>query len=797
MSSSSSSSTKNRSAWANGRYDGGSAFGGTQPRLLPLGKKALVTPRASNPSSTAKQTKSKQVSLKSAFKRQQNAASRPSTTQQSTSKENRPPSQRALADGRSSSDDDNLLGAKEGRTAEQPGFFGRLYKAFAHTNDEDTSPSSAASSRQQSQSRPPKGIGKRILNPSASDKRRGPTIDFDASGEPPMDDDEMAGETQRRKRKRVQEGGRGQLDLVPADDFEGFGGRTHASGSSSRKRVKRELEMGEEEKPVMLELKDDSDEELDKRTEEPPEDSWDPEPSTRPDSVPAPASPSFNPSKRSYAESSQSDDDTLQQQLVPRRDDISVVLVPDSDDLVPDSEDEGMQRTDDECDRLAQSMGAGMADDSGYAEMEVEPEEEKGKDDSNFSLPVLPPSLASTNNRRRSVNLRPVDEDVPMGDEPVRDTQSPFPSLSADRTLGRTPSGILMPPPPLPRSRSSPRSNSSSGEKAVVRTTPLPTEAIPAVAEETQDDPPPAGPTVLVPDTQPQLNYHPIPAPPLLLSPNRVLCEETQFHPLPPPPVLASTSISSNPIASTSKLPPRSPTTPKRHTASTSAWDSLASAWAGQRPPSPPKPASPRQSRLNEFFRIPSRPSLDHENEDEETQLVEDSQPTVAAGFGGLTLEQMEAFRGAFNTTREMGRLARSGSKGNLEDVPEEEEIEEAMEVERVESSDSEECWSPLGSPVKKRFPTLALGGAGEGRENVKSASFDLGGEGSQGRRRQASASQFRSGSQGQRKSQEQSSSAEQRGVEQLAQLETQWESYWSEETYQPFVPLSEPLEQL
>lgn len=700
---------------------------------MSLDKKALVTPRASS-SATIKQGNStaKQPSLITAFRRQERAAasSSPRTATRrpkGKGKENAPPAAPLVI---SSDEDDGGSRAPRGNDdAIKPGFFSRLFgKAVSTTtNTEDTSPSSAVSARRLSQqSRPSKQLGKRIINPPADQRRRGPTIDFDTSQEPPADENEMEGETQRRKRKRVQEGGRGQLDLVPVDDHEGFGGRTQPSGSG-RKRVKRELElerasqqtmaMGEESAEEEFELEEQQEQE-----QEQVEDSWEPEPSTAPDDPMPDQPPSSQHPMRSYAESSEGGDDFLQQQLVPRREDTSVILVPDSDDLAPMSSGEGRWE------------GAGMADDSGFAEMDDEPE---AKDESMGS--ILPPHLTSSYRSRPPKTLSAAIKEEAMDEDAVPESQPPFPSLVRDhRSIGRTPSGILMPPPPLPRRRSSP-SDSAVEEPSSPRSTTPPTDS------------PHSKPVVLVPNTQLRDNSISPHRAPLAKNLGPTVCEETQLRPSPPRPPRAATP----PVASTSR---HATISPRRHLAST--WDSLTSAWAGQRPPSPSKPASPRQSRLNEFFRIPS---LDNDNE---TQLVEDSQPTCV----NLTLEQAAAFHRALQTTREMGR---AGSRGSLEKVMEEqEEVEDIVEenVAMVATSDAEEePWSPLGSPTKFRYPTL---------QRPSSQSHD-----------DRQASQLQSQSQSQARA---PTSSEQRSADQLAQLETQWESYWSEETFQPFVPLVE-----
>lgn len=175
-------------------------------------------------------------------------------------------------------------------------------------------------------------LGRAIINPTHL--REGPTISFDDDESIPFDDREMEGEKSRQRKKRVIDGGRGQLDFVPALDHQGFyPGKFYYGGTASRNSSvhvgkKRELEMSVEG------------EENGERTES--------------------------------EAATDSEEEELQRSLVPsyRQDRIpaqfkSVVIVPDSDE-----EDLG-EEIDRQCEDLAHEIGGGGCDDSGFAEGEL------------------------------------------------------------------------------------------------------------------------------------------------------------------------------------------------------------------------------------------------------------------------------------------------------------------------------------------------------------------------------------------------------------------------------------------
>ncbi|SCZ97792.1 BZ3501_MvSof-1269-A2-R1_Chr7-2g09316 [Microbotryum saponariae] len=136
-----------------------------------------------------------------------------------------------------------------------------------------------------------------------------------------------------------------------------------------------------------------------------------------------------------------------------------------------------------------------------------------------------------------------------------------------------------------------------------------------------------------------------------------------------------------------------------------STWSSLDAAWQGARPLTPPPPPEPRQANLLEFFSKTHEARGDEGEEDQENWIIEDSQPGLSIPLGQ---HEMRAFQAALITTREMGKKKIRGGNG-LGGIEEEEDIEEAEEeVDEVEvpSSDQEDGpWSPLGSPVRMRFP--------------------------------------------------------------------------------------------
>lgn len=315
----------------------------TQARLFSLDKKAFVTPRSSTPKKTA----TPQTKLTTLFHRQQLASTyssssrAPARTQ--TGKEN---------DGSSSSGGGNERKGKGGkRTSSTPSTFGPLSTFTPSTSKARSTPH----------------LGQRIINPTPSQRRVGPTIDFDDEA-PPANSAEMEGEEDRKRKRRVLWGARGQLDFSPAGDHEGFGGEEERG--SSRKRARKELVMsteGEEdeedeadEEEVVVVHGVDSDQEGDTEDEAEP--------------VPPPTRTvkvfDATPMDLSSDDSAQ-DDEEMQRSLVPswprKRGHKSIVLVPDSEE----ENDNESDTSDDESGILARRMGGGV-DDSGFIEGGIE-----------------------------------------------------------------------------------------------------------------------------------------------------------------------------------------------------------------------------------------------------------------------------------------------------------------------------------------------------------------------------------------------------------------------------------------
>ncbi|KAI5474737.1 hypothetical protein MNV49_002538 [Pseudohyphozyma bogoriensis] len=489
------------------------------------------------------------------------------------------------------------------------------------------------------------GMGRAILNPS--NKRAGPTLDFD-DDEPPCDETEMEGEEERRRKRRVVEGGVGQLDFVPVRDFEGFGERRMA-GEGRRKAVKKELE-----------FEGDGSLEGEQESSEPPEpETMDPTMELH-DSQPSSQSQPFSPPTFSRRLPNTSG---------------SFILAPDSDDeplpLANDSDDD-----DDAFARLALTHGAGGPDDSGFAEAtEVE-------------------DVKLQNGTAKMPWER--DESLPMEDAEddavVEDSQAPFPSLVPHRsqkptiTLGRSASALIMPPPPLPPRRASSPSTLLAPDTIFLPSSQPESDASAfaavddhALASETQE-------TLLAPDTLQDTQWRREES----QVDDVVLAEETQNSvPLLP---LASTSTSVSVPA---------PAAPAPAKANLTAWSGIASAWAGQQivPPSPPKP---RQTSIHEFFA--GAPGGASENDDDEA-VIEDSQ--FGVGFSVLKRAVEDAKIRAKGL--ELGVGERRGLHGVREE--EEEEVEDEEEEvfdddEVVPSSDPEDGpFTPLTSPI--RVPKL------------------------------------------------------------------------------------------
>lgn len=696
---------------------------------MPLGKRSVVTPRPSSSagSSATKSAMSKQPKLFAGLKKMRQLASQSasqgasSTSQASlapsaSGKENLPRTSTSapVASGSSStsSNDERVVMGMI-----RPG---GIHAMFGGPNAHQGPAKPSSNS-----------LGKRILNPDK--RRRGPTIDFDDSTLP-FDDSEMDGESQRRKQARVIEGGRGELDLVPAgsDDDDGFGDASWRSDAGRRrpsKPVRMPLDLGPgsqhnttatraKSKPVPV------------RCGSPPparattlESSLGPEPSTFDDN---------DDENVLVIPSSQDEDEdeVIRRQLLPQRSEIQ--LVPDSDSPEPELDIDGLDGlTDDEYEDLPR---AGAADDSGFAEMD---------------------GLDAIDARKKTEDLVMLPVDLVRS---RKGQDAPRPTSST--TLSRTPSSVLMPPPPPPSART--------------------TSAAPAPADRT---PPRRRPgRHLRPDDLkfPEADV-------LVQATQYTLPESLATHDASPQAVSDACVTVDTPEASTKthdvaphhssqqSIPlvtrsddndPSAPSASSVRRDPARGWNDLEAAWAGARPLSPPKPATPQQTRIEDFFVKTGAPrerqggmNADEEDESLGTQLVPESQPAF------LPLHAELALRDAIKTTVTMGRSATARKAAKAADQMDDEEIEDPEldcdSTQVVESSDPEDDpWSPLGSPVKVRFPPPPPDCLAVEEKDFKSAT--------------------------EKKNTSQLSTSQQH----QAELETQWESYWTQETLPGCVPL-------
>jgi hypothetical protein len=682
-------------------------------------------------------------------------------------------------------------------------------------------PVSGSSSSSKGKSR---SIGRDILSKPA---RRGPTIEFDRDMEAGLSySQEMLGEQERRKRRRIEGSGPaqwGKLEMCDAEDHEGFGSprrerknRQFASRPSQSGRVAAhrgpvisvgsdssdggEAELEADRKPLVAR----SQRQLDPgpRRLVPPSPRA-PSPRKRSRQTP-PASPAWlappTPSPSSSGSSAGgSTAAALQAQLVPPRRESSdrleerhesssrpakttelAVLVPNSDPPEPSLED---LDSGPEPSTLDSSSGSNeiaaettprkalpppansapitakrRGDDSGFSEGGVL----MTSDDAATPRPRPSAAAAAFNSTRLDLTGLPTSSPtVP----PLRRTLRPNAEIAAadddeeqvgtSAQLGRTASGVLMPPPPLPVSpqkrltrlkKGAPSSRAASladKEAAAAAAAVAPSvddDRSPpeTVLEETQyllpdgrsglgDDP------ILVTDSYPFL-FAPVPRPNPAKGYTPIRFGDQDDARLPTPhakesplthkvPLLQPTT--SSPIrapveAQDARVGPVLPTVKAekvvtsvpamgRATAAAAGWaSSVAPAWEGARPPSP---NAPRQSRLGEFFTtVPSSQAHadGREDEDDETQLVEDSQQ-VATGMAAeetallravMQLRpRMNEMRAAATTTRRPSGTGVATVTGDLDDIVEE---EHDVEEQQIESPSK-----PI-TPIKARLPSRA-----------------------------------------------------------------------------------------
>lgn len=640
------------------------------------------------------------------------------------------------------------------------------------------------------------GIGRRIVNPAT--RRRGPTISFSDEESLPADEHEFDGEEERRKRRRVDKGGAGQLDLCPVEDAAGsFGSQVESSARGSAKKGERKpLKMeGEREAEVEGENEPATVEALDFAVEDEDEDSQ-PEPSTLNSSYyransrslpPQPALlanglPSSSPTSHSSA-SSAVVAETLQEQLVGRRRE-PIILVPDSSPAGPpqQSDDDGEVQTDEDdedeeavLESLVRNRAGGGADDSGFAEvsmMDVKPMEELVLSSSpvriTSAIPreVVDPSLSSSPVRS---GPRPLRSATSLNRTSSSSSGSGDSGDLTSTVLGRSASGILMPPPPVP----------IGGRKKLKKGAPSSRAAAEAEAEakaqkkrEKEARKQVKGKRVLVEDTQEGANASETQTlrDAWAAQPLDVICDETQspggelsaqyaffsldshqhFYPPDPfffpssslPPALPTPRDLAVPISSPERFYPTqlrralrgSPSHAVDSPPSSSApanlesspfrpepvslvgraaatWAATRGAWEGARPSTPPPPPEARQAKLGEFFtRAPGGRQL----EDEE--IVEESQGDVFCD--GMSLETAVAFQRALQATRErmIPSVVEAGpslsrTTGTIVETDEDEDIEDAdapMDA-LVEDSDPEDD-APAFTLSPSAFAAIALG---------------------------------------------------------------------------------------
>lgn len=295
-----------------------------------------------------------------------------------------------------------------------------------------------------------RSLAGRTNKTKAVEGRQATALSFSSSSPPNSTTQEMQGESQRRRKRQTLE-----LDLVPEPDHEGFGGAApstavHYSGS---KRPRHMLDL------VSASQSSDSPP-LDPQGSPPPQ--W-PEETPEPRTLDAEEGfglPSV--STVNYLE----DEQLVQAALVPRRGrkvvaHASTILVPDSDEEedapldareevrvveVPDSDEDDVEFVE-----LARRTGPDP-DDSGFAELECSDESSAFRNEVLYNLDANPTAVLGKSfpNIEESFfgPTLPTTRtaDVALLSEPATSSSSPH-------SLGRSESGVLMPPPPFPTTK--------------------------------------------------------------------------------------------------------------------------------------------------------------------------------------------------------------------------------------------------------------------------------------------------------------------------------------------------------
>lgn len=450
--------------------------------------------------------------------------------------------------------------------------------------------------------------------------------------------------------------------------------------------------------------------------------------------------------------------DTLQAQLVPqalikRK---PVILVPDSDPPSAGEEDETFEseeaEDERELDELVEKLGGkGVGvDDSGFAEAEQFGEEDERmldaqEEDEEKPAPTVLAAIDLTTASSSPVAVRRIPARTSSSHDSTtspssEDDVKPFgvgsrgdsSAAAAGRPLGPSDSAILMPPPAARFKRlrrGAPPSRESQGSSD----SPEGDSQVKASMKKR--------PRVLVEETQPGfVPYNPTTTRPDALSLEN-LCEDTQYPeyaPLPLPHPDADFSPAKLDLVTPLALPtPRHLSSPIRPITAPgpSPWkERVDVAWVGARPPSPDPP---RQSRLGEFFARQGGVADD--------EVVQDSQ--VA---GGEDEGEVRALERALVETRErMKWWTASRSRTSTPAKAQPAQIDEgddigdldAEQIDEIPDSDPEDdasCLpleaarsaspsaldavpsspragrqgtaSPLGTPVKARFPRYSPG---------------------------------------------------------------------------------------
>lgn len=627
-----------------------------------------------------------------------------------------------------------------------------------------SSPSSAA----RSGTAPTSGIGRAIL---AKPTRRGPSIKFDrdlANDLSPSQ--EMLGEADRKKRRRIESSAAswGKLEMCDVDDHDGFGSPDKRRRSANRGSSVAGTARGTQRVPV-LELEGDVKPPVGRanssarRAIAPSQARYPVPPSPRAPSprkrsrITPPASPVClcppTPSPTSSGSSNESTSRTaaaLQAHLVPSRvpawnggqpaisNAEPILLVPESDPPEPpleDGEEEPEPSTvDSSAERQASTpvastprplkelslsrvsdaaapvtvagpQRARRGDDSGFSEGgavlasdDATPKAPLKRNLSKIDLTTLPTSSPTVTGGRR-----------PMREDDMLDVVEIKRDGHAGGELGRTASGVLMPPPPLPVSpkkrpgrlrRGAPSTRAAAtaeaeavkAESLAQRSSSKDTSPTETLLDETQPSKGEGTAQIGLNDSYPWL-FADMPRPnaakgytPIRFGALDHLRLPTP-HPKDSPRVGPAAAAQSSPIRAPAEavedlLEPETvlPASAPHEKAlsllnkSVSGWtDAVAPAWAGARPPSP---NAPRQAHLDDFFSRIRNTQHDDDGGRPESLVVEDSQaPDVDLADLALqramlqTRARMEQFRASMPNGREALGSAGDGQLAAVERV--------------------------------------------------------------------------------------------------------------------------------